>query len=408
MKKALKIRLLPTDQQISKMINHSGCMRFVYNWGLNNQMKYYEEFGKYKSVAKLGTELTKLKNLEEYSWLYDVSNATLKEALRDLGKAYAKFFNTQKKTPGYTKKTIQWATKKGIKLERYHLNGHPTFKSKKNYGIRFYSRYDKMYFKGNYVNLEKIGKVEFKTNYKIPEGPYSNPRVSFDGKYWYLSFATEQTPEQDEELSNESIGIDLGIKDLAVCSNGYKFKNINKTYKVKQLKKKLKRLQRQLSRKYEMNKEITKGGENRFAKTNNIIKLEKKIKLIHRKLKNIRMNHTHQATNKIVKTKPSIIVVEDLNVKGMMSNKHLSKSIQEQLFYEFTRQLEYKSQRYGSLFLKADRFFPSSKKCSCCGNIKKDLKLKDRVYVCSECNFTEDRDFNASMNLSIYGLEVNT
>lgn len=383
-------------------------MRFVYNWGLDNQMKHYEEFGKYKSVAKLGTELTKLKNLEGYSWLYEVSNATLKEALRDLGKAYTKFFDTQKKTPGYTKKTIQWATKKGIKLERYHLNGHPSFKSKKNNGIRFYSRYDKMYFKDNSVNLEKIGKVKFKTNYTIPDGPYSNPRVSFDGKYWYLSFGVECNIRETEGLTDESIGVDLGIKELAVCSNGYKFKNINKTCKVKKLKKKLKRLQRQVSRKYDMNKKITEGGENRFAKTNNIIKLEKKIKLIHRRLKNIRMNHTHQATNKIVKAKPSIIVVEDLNIKGMMSNKHLSKAIQEQLFYEFIRQLEYKSQRCGSVFLKADRFFPSSKKCSCCGNIKKDLKLKDRTYVCTECNFTENRDFNASINLSNYGLEINT
>ncbi|WP_228370480.1 RNA-guided endonuclease InsQ/TnpB family protein [Gottschalkia acidurici] len=171
-----------------------------------------------------------------------------------------------------------------------------------------------------------------------------------------------------------------------------------KLKKVRKLKKKLKRLQRQVSRKYEMNKLETK-----FIKTSNIIKLEKKIKLIHRKLSNIRQNHIHQATNKIIKLRPIRIVMEDLNISGMMKNKHLSKAIAEQKFYEFIRQMKYKCEFNGIGFVQADRFFPSSKKCSKCGEIKKDLKLSDRVYKCI-CGLEIDRDKNASINLGEYKL----
>lgn len=175
------------------------------------------------------------------------------------------------------------------------------------------------------------------------------------------------------------------------------FKNINKSRTIKKLEKRLKRLQRQVSRKYEMNKQ-----GNKFVKTKNIIKLEHQIKLIHLRLSNIRNNHLHQATNKIVKTKPSRIVIEDLNVSGMMKNRHLSKAIQQQKLYEFRRQLEYKTKKYGIELVLADRWYPSSKTCSGCGAIKSDLKLKDRVFKCDCCGLEIDRDLNASINLSRY------
>lgn len=197
-----------------------------------------------------------------------------------------------------------------------------------------------------------------------------------------------------------SIGIDLGIKDLAIVNVlDEPIKNINKTAKVRKLKKRLRRLQRQVSRKYEANKQ-----GNKFIKTNNIIKLERQIKLIHRKLSNIRNNHIHQATNKIIKLKPYRVVMEDLNIKGMMKNKHLSKAIAEQCLYEFIRQMNYKSKFNGIEFIQVDRFFPSSKKCSCCGKIKTDLKLKDRIYKCSYCKLEIDRDKNASYNLGNYNI----
>ena len=195
-----------------------------------------------------------------------------------------------------------------------------------------------------------------------------------------------------------SLGIDLGLKDLAICSDGAKFKNINKTYVVRKIEKRLKRLQKQVSRKYELNR-IGK----EYIKTNNIIKLEKQIQQIYRRLANIRNNYIHQTTTSIVKTKPYRVVIEDLNVKGMMKNKHLSDAIRKQGFYEFKRQLEYKCKFIGIELVVADRFYPSSKTCSQCGEIKKDLKLKDRVYKCS-CGLNIDRDLNASINLSKYKL----
>ena len=248
-------------------------------------------------------------------------------------------------------------------------------------------------------NIEKIGKVRFKTNYSIPKNcKYSNPYCSYNGRCWVLSFSVEVEENQTALNEDLSIGIDLGVKDLVTCSNGDVFKNINKTKRIKNLKSKLKHLQRSISRKYEGNKQGSK-----FVKTNNIVKLEKQVKQIYRKLANIRNNHLHQTTTSIVKVKPYRVVIEDLAVSNMMKNKHLSDAIRKQGFYEFRRQLEYKCNFRGIELVVADRFYPSSKSCSQCGVIKKDLKLKDRLYKCS-CGLNIDRDLNASINLSKYKL----
>ena len=215
-----------------------------------------------------------------------------------------------------------------------------------------------------------------------------------------MSFGVEVEENQTTLNKDLSIGIDLGVKNLATINVLDKpIKNINKTKRVKKIKKRLRRLQRQVSRKYEANRE-----GNEFIKTNNIIKLERQIKLLHRKLSNIRNNHIHQATNKIIKLKPYRVVMEDLNISGMMKNKCLSKAIQEQCFHEFVRQMKYKCKFNGIEFIQVDRFYPSSKTCSCCGNIKKDLKLSDRTYICDKCGLIIDRDLNASINLANYGL----
>lgn len=397
MKLARKVRLYPTAEQEKKMYQHYGGMKFVYNWGLGNNIEYYKTTGKTKSATTLGKELTQLKKQDEYSWLNNISAATLKEALRDLQSAYTKFFEIQKKTKGFSKSKIRKAAMYNKKLTNYDLIGHPKFKTKKKNEVKFYTRYDKLVFADGLATLEVIGKVKFESNLPIPEGKYSNPRVKFDGKYWILSFAVEIDCEKREELTGMSIGIDVGVKDLAICSNGEVFKNINKTHEVKRLEFKLRRMQRQVSRKYEMNKK-----DNKFVKTNNIRKLEKKIKQVHSRLANIRLNHIHQATNSIVKTKPYRVVMEDLNVTGMMKNKHLSKAIQQQCLSEFARQMKYKCEKYGIEYVEANRWYPSSKTCSCCGSIKKSLKLKDRTYRCDSCGMVLDRDWNASINLSMY------
>ena len=273
----------------------------------------------------------------------------------------------------------------------------PRFKSKRKSKKSFYNDNIKLKVKeGKLVNIEKVGWI--KTNEQLPIGvKYSNPRISYDNKYWYISVCIEQY-EIQEELTDVSLGVDLGLKDLAICSDGTVYKNINKNYGVRKIEKRLQRLQRQVSRKYEKNK---KGKE--YVKTKNIVKLERQIQQIHRRLANIRNNYLHQTTTSIVKAKPYRVVIEDLDVSNMMKNKHLSDAIRKQGFYEFKRQLEYKCKFRGIELVVADRFYPSSKTCSHCGEIKKDLKLKDRVYKC-RCGFTIDRDLNASINLSKYKL----
>ena len=228
---------------------------------------------------------------------------------------------------------------------------------------------------------------------------YLNPRFTYDGLYWYVSIGIE-VDDNNNLPSNDGVGIDLGIKNLAVCSDGNTYKNINKTQKVRKIEKKKRRLQRSISRRYEKNK---KGGS--YCKTSNIIKREKELLKVIKRLTNIRQNYLHQTTSEIIKRKPSFICMEDLNVSGMMKNKHLSKAVQQQCFYEFRKQIEYKSNWNNISVIIADRFFPSSKLCSCCGNIKKDLKLSDRIYKC-ECGNIIDRDFQASLNLKQYGENV--
>lgn len=373
MKKSLKIRLLPTEQQELLMLKSIGCSRFAYNWALNRCNELYEQGIKY-NMSNIRKEFTQLKKQEEFKWLNEVSNTTMVEAMRNLDKAFKTFFKTKK--------------------------GYPKFKSKRKSKQSFYVRYDNLYFKKGICNIEKVGKIKFKTNYNIPNCKYSNPYCSYDGKYWYLSFGVEVEENQTALNKDLSIGIDLGIKDLAIVNCLDKpIRNINKTKRVKVLKKRLRRLQRQVSRKYEANR-----CGNKFVKTNNIIKLEDQIKLLHRKLSNIRNNHIHQATSKIIKLNPYRIVMEDLNIVGMMKNKHLSKAIAEQGFYEFIRQIKYKCEFNGIEFIQVDRWYPSSKTCSCCGNVKQDLKLKDREYVCDKCGLVIDRDKNASINLGNYGL----
>lgn len=364
--KSLKIRLNPNKTQEKQLYKSANIARFVYNWTLNRQIENYKLGNKFVSDNDLRKEITQLKKTE-LSFLNDVSNNIAKQAVKDCCNAYKNFFNKKSK--------------------------FPKFKSKKKCKLSFYNDNMKLKSKDKKVLIEKVGWI--KTSEELPQGKYMNPRISFDGKYWFLSVSME-FEKPNIELSNDKIGIDLGIKDLAICSNKKVYKNINKTKKVKQLKKKLKRKQKQVSRKYQMNKE-----GRRYLKTANILKLEKQIRLLHRKMSNIRNNHLHQVTNDIVKTKPYQINIESLNVKGMMKNRHLSKAIAEQGLYTFTKYLEYKCEWYGIKLVKIDRWYPSSKTCNSCGAIKSNLKLSDRVFKC-ECGYIEDRDLNASYNIRDY------
>lgn len=354
------------------MWRSAGCSRFIYNWALDKETDNYEKGNKFINDKVLRREMTKLKKEEDFKWLCEVGSNVLKQSVKDLCLAYKKFFDKKASFPKY--------------------------KSRKN-NISFYVNYESMKKTQNGVRCEKLGNI--KTAEPLPkllkgEKHYLDPHISYDGKYWYIGF-TRKIKIHKTELNDIAIGIDLGIKNLATCSNEKVYRNINKTKKVRKLKKKLKRLQRKVSKKYLMNKD----GE-KFVKTKNIIKLERKIKLINRTLTNIRVNHTHQVTTEIVKTKPSKIVMETLRITNMLKNKHLSKAIAEQGFYRFISFIEYKCKLYGIELERVPTLYPSSKKCSHCGAIKKDLKLSDRTYHCECCGLTIDRDYNASLNLANY------
>lgn len=368
---SIKVRLEPNNKQNTKLFQCSGTARFIYNWTLSKQEENYKLGNKFIKDSDLRKEITLLKKTEKYIWLNNVSNNVAKQAVKDACEAYKKFFKK--------------------------LADKPKFKSQKKSRPSFYHDTDKIKFTETHVQLEKLGLVRLSEDSRIPtDTKYTNPRITFDGIHWHISVGIEV--EQDTPvLTTGSIGIDLGIKDLAVCSNGMTFKNINKTKKVKKLEKKLRRLQRKVSNKYLKNKK----GEC-YVKTSNIIKVEKEIRKLHKNLANIRVDYRHKTTTQIVKTKPSKVVMEALNIKGMMKNRHLAKAIAKQGFFEFKTLIKYKCKKYGIEFIEADKWYPSSKTCSCCGSVKSKLSLSERKFVCESCSAVIDRDFNASINLSRY------
>ena len=383
--KSIKVRLRPNNKQLTKLFQYAGCARFAYNWAISREQENYSQGNKFLSDHALRREFTQLKKREDYKWLNHVSNKVPAQAIKDACNAYKRFFKKQSK--------------------------YPNFKSKKHSKMSFYQANDKIKFTDTHVKVEgfpmskkrnkqKLNWIKLCEKGRIPtDCKYMNPRFTYDGLYWYVSVSIEVDDERNLP-SNEGVGIDLGLKDLAICSDRNTYQNINKTQRVKKLEKQKRRLQRSVSRKYNMNKK----GE-RYEKTSNIIKREKELLKLTRRLTNIRRNYLHQTTSEIIKRKPSFICIEDLNVRGMMKNRHLSKAVQQQSFYEFRRQIEYKSAWNNIPVIIADRFFPSSKLCSCCGMIKKDLKLSDRIYKC-ECGNTINRDFQASLNLKAYGENV--
>ena len=313
--KTYKVKLKPNNKQQAKMFQFCGAKRFAYNWAIAKEKENYFNGGKFVSDSILRKEFTQLKKTEEYKWLYSISNNVTKQAIKDACVSYKRFFQ------GYSKA--------------------PKFKSKRTDRPSFYVDNVKIKFTNTHVKLEKISnstkKNKAKLNWirlaekgRIPtDCKYSNPRVTFDGINFWISVGIE-VEESIEVPTNNGIGIDLGIKDLAICSDNNIYKNINKTKEVKRLKKKKRRLQRKVSRKYLMNKK----GES-YCKTSNIIKSEKKLLKLNHRLTNIRHNYLHEITTEIINRKPKFIVLEDLNVKGMMKNKHLSKVVQEQCFMNF-------------------------------------------------------------------------
>ena len=369
------------------MTQFAGAARFAYNWALEQQDKNHKEGGKFLSDCDLRKQFTQYKQTNP--WLYNISNAVTAQAINDACLAYQRFFKKQ--------------------------SNFPKFKSRKRSKSSFYQNGWKIKFTSTQVKIEKIAdstrKNKQKLNWvklseinRIPEAnSYLNPRVTFDGLHWYISVGVEHPDDSVRVPTNPGIGIDLGIKELAVCSDGHTYKNINKTDRVRKLEKAKRRQQRQISRKYIMNKNGDK-----YVKTKNIEKAELKLLKKTHKITNIRNDYIHKVTTDIVKREPSFIVLEDLNVSGMMKNKHIAKSVQQQNFYRFREILTYKAEQAGIKLVIADRFYPSSKLCSNCGAIKHNLKLTERTYLCNNCGLEVDRDLNASLNLCRYGTVSST
>jgi putative transposase len=350
------------------MLKSFGTARWTYNWALSRQKENFETGGKFLSAIALKKELTQLKKQPEYKWLGEVSAKVAAQAVIDLCDAYLRFF---KKKAGF-----------------------PRFKCKKDNCDSFFQREDQFSIRERKVHLEKIGYVAMAEKI-IPTGEgikYYNPRVKYDGINMWLSVSVEVSENQTEIQKTEPIGIDLGLKTLAVCSNGKRYKKPN----IRKPLKRLRRLQRRASKTYLYMKRNKISIKN---KSKGLIRLEKQILKTHHRITNVLNDNIHKMTAELTNLNPSAIVVEDLNVKGMFKNKHLSDSLKHSKFGEILRQLKYKCQWKGIKLIVADRWYPSSKICSCCSSKKEKLSLSERVFVCDQCGSSIDRDLNAALNL---------
>lgn len=374
-----RIKIFPKEEQ-KKMIHKSfGCTRFIYNWCIDRISENYNETKKTLSSIELQKEIVILKKQVEYSWLNEVSANMLKQVTIDCSNAYKRWFKLIK--------------------QNNNIKGKPRYKSRKS-KQNCPTRTDRMTFNGRYVHLEKIGVVKLSKVKIALDGKLMNARLSFDGLDYWLSFGVEYKDVQlEEKPKTEPIGIDLGLKTLVYCSNGNTYEKPH----TKIIDKKIKHLQRRISKIYQPMIDYCKETRTKFStlkKSNNLIKLEKELRKYQIRKTNILDSNIHRITSDLIKINPERIVIEDLNIKGMMSNHKLARSIQSSKFYEVRKQLVYKCKNNNIKLIVADRFYPSSKTCSSCGKIKDDLKLKDRVYRCPQCGTIIDRDQNAAINLS--------
>ena len=373
--KSFKTEINPTEEQKVKIRKTIGTCRFIYNFYLAHNKELHESGKKFMSSSQFRVWLNNefLPSHPEYSWIKEAYSKSVTQAVNNGQTAFERFFD--------------------------HKSAFPKFKKKGRSDVKMYfvrNNPKDCYCERHRIKIPSLGWVRIKEKGYIPATKdgyvIKSGHVSIKADRYYVSVLIEIPDKRIVNNSSKGIGIDLGLKDFAIVSNGKTYKNINKSAKLKKLEKKLIREQRSLSRKYE---NIKKGGS---TQKRNIQKQRLKIQKLHHRIDNIRTDYINKTIAEIVKTKPSYITIEDLNVSGMMKNRHLSKAVASQKFYEFKTKLLAKCKETGIELRIVDRWFPSSKTCHCCKSIKKDLKLSDRIFRC-DCGYIEDRDFNAALNL---------
>lgn len=375
MLKSFKTEINPTQEQKSQINRTIGTCRYVYNFYIAYNKELHDRGEKFMTGKSFSVWLNNeyIPNHPDKAWIKDVYSKAVKKSIEDGCTAFTRFFKHQSAFPNFKKKG-----RSDVKM--YFVKNNPKDCVCERHRIKIPTL--------GWVRLKEKGYIPAaKDGWKIKSGT-----VSVKADRYYVSVLAEIPDAGTVNNSNDGIGIDLGLKDFAILSNGKTYKNINKSARLKKLEKQLRREQKSLSRKYE---NLKKGEVTQRA---NIQKQKLKVQKLHHKTDNIRTDYINKIIAEIVKTKPSFITIEDLNVSGMMKNRHLSKAVASQKFYEFRTRLKAKCNDNGIELRVVDRFYPSSKLCHCCGQIKKDLKISDRIYRCA-CGYVEDRDFNASLNL---------
>ena len=373
--KSFKTEINPTEEQKAKIRKTIGTCRYIYNFYLAHNKELHDNGEKFMSGKSFSVWLNNeyLPQNPDKLWIKEVSSKSVKRSIENGCVAFIRFFKHQSAFPNFKKKG-----KSDVKM--YFVKNNPKDCRCERHRINIPSL--------GWVRMKEKGYFPTtKDGYVIKSG-----HVSIKADRYYVSVLIEIPNNKIANNSNEGIGIDLGLKEFAIVSNGKTYKNINKSAKLKKLEKQLIREQRSLSRKYE---NLKKGESTQRA---NIQKQKLKVQKLHHKIDNIRTDYINKTIAEMVKTKPSYITIEDLNVSGMMKNKHLSKAVASQKFYEFRTKLQAKCKEIGIELRVVDRWYPSSKTCHCCGAIRKDLKLSDRIFQC-DCGYIEDRDFNAALNL---------
>ena len=373
--KSFKTEINPTEEQKARIRRTIGTCRYVYNFYLGHNKALHDNGEKFMTGKSFSLWLNNeyIPNNPDKTWIREVYSKAVKKSIEDGCTAFTRFFKHQSDFPKFKKKG-----KSDVKM--YFVRNNPKDCQCERHRLKIPTL--------GWVRIKEKGYIPTtKDGYMIRSGT-----VSVKAGRFYVSVLVEIPDVNIGNNSNEGIGIDLGLKDLAIVSNGKTYRNINKSAGLKKLEKQLIREQRSLSRKYE---NLKKGESTQRA---NIRKQKLKVQKLHHKMDNIRTDHINKTIAEIVKTKPSYITIEDLNVKGMMKNRCLSKAVASQKFYEFRTRLKAKCDENGIELRVADRFYPSSKTCHHCGSVRKNLKLSDRIYRC-ECGYVADRDLNAALNL---------